>query len=80
MGNPGHAIIKPAHLEIALSVAPRLNQMNEICAGVIKAMRFGILFAPGSYCSLTLHSPVEEGPSSSPCTAPVLISRHQGAH
>lgn len=31
VGNPGHAIIKPAHLEIALSVAPRLNQMNEIC-------------------------------------------------
>lgn len=47
VGNPGHAVIKPAHLEIALSVAPRLNQMNEICAGVIKAMRFGILSAPG---------------------------------
>lgn len=47
--NKGHTVIKPAHLEIALSVAPRLNQMSEICTGIIKAMRFTILSARGSY-------------------------------
>lgn len=49
MVNKGHTVIKPAHLEIALSVAPRLNQMSEICTGIIKAMWFMILSAPRSY-------------------------------
>lgn len=35
------------HLEIALSVACRFNQMSENCAGVIKAVRFVIQLCAG---------------------------------
>lgn len=70
VGNPGHAITKPAHLEIALSVAPRLNQMNEICAAVIKAMRFGIIVCAGELLqldsSLSGDSHVQEPPAPAP--------------
>lgn len=45
MVNKGHTVIKLAYLEIALSVAPRLNPMSEICTGIIKVMRFMILSA-----------------------------------
>lgn len=42
------AFMRALHLEIAFSVAPRLNQMRENWAGVIKAVWFPILAALGS--------------------------------
>lgn len=87
MLNKERTVIKPAHLEIALSVAPRLNQMSEICSGLIKVMWFTILSAPGSYS--TLRSPVKahtEKPRLAPAVAPVAPalpspnSHHPGAH